>query len=56
MGNISYLNHNTTFFSQGSEVTMEKIVERLQEPKVVNDYKESLFFLETISHLYTCSD
>ena len=42
MGNISYLNHNTTFFSQGSEVTMEKIVERLQEPKVVNDYKESL--------------
>ena len=37
------LNHNTTFFSQGSEVTMEKIVERLQEPKVVNDYKESLF-------------
>ena len=42
MGNISYLNHNTTF-SQGSEVTMEKIVERLQEPKVVNDYKESLF-------------
>ena len=43
MGNISYLNHNTIFFSEGSEVTMEKIVERLQEPKVVNDYKEILF-------------
>jgi hypothetical protein len=42
-GGISNLNHNSSPSSQGSEVTMGEELERLQQPKVLNDYRESLF-------------